>query len=71
MIDFKNASFAKLKPIPAGNWEPAVSPMFVSGEQIIEAFQGIRDGVIFTNKRIGERSGRYRKEKGFYIASVQ
>ena len=26
--------------------------MFVPGEQIVGSFQGIRDGVVFTNKRI-------------------
>lgn len=52
MIDFQNASFAKLKPVPATNFESMISPMFVQGEQVISTFQGIRDGVVFTNKRI-------------------
>ena len=26
--------------------------MFIEGEQIIQSFRGIRDGVVFTNKRI-------------------
>lgn len=52
MIDFQNASFMKLKPVPAANFEGMISPMFVGGEQIISTFQGIRDGVVFTNKRI-------------------
>lgn len=30
----------------------AVEPMLISGEQIISTYQGIRDGVVFTNKRI-------------------
>lgn len=29
-----------------------VSPMFTEGECIIGCFKGIRDGVVFTNKRI-------------------
>ena len=29
-----------------------VSPMFVNGEYILQTFKGIRDGVVFTNKRI-------------------
>ena len=30
----------------------AVEPMLIDGEQIISTYQGIRDGVVFTNKRI-------------------
>lgn len=52
MIDFQNASFMKLKPVPAANFEALVSPMFIQGEQILGTFQSIRDGVVFTNKRI-------------------
>jgi hypothetical protein len=52
MIDFQNASFLKLKPVPASNFEHMISPMFIDGEHIISTFQGIRDGVVFTNKRI-------------------
>jgi len=52
MIDFENGSFLKLKPVKDSDFEGMISPMFVSGEQIIQAFRGIRDGVIFTNKRI-------------------
>ena len=52
MIDFENAKFFKLKPVPASNFENMVSPMFIEGEKIIGAYQTIRDGVVFTNKRI-------------------
>ncbi len=52
MIDFQNASFMKLKPVPASHFESILSPMFIAGEQIIGTFQSIRDGVVFTNKRI-------------------
>lgn len=52
MIDFQNASILKLKPVSNSNFESMVSPLFVEGERIITAFQSIRDGVIFTNKRI-------------------
>lgn len=52
MIDFNNASFMKLKPVDPANFAAMVSQTFISGEQIISAFQSIRDGVIFTNKRI-------------------
>ena len=52
MIDFKNASFMKLKPVPNSEFSSMIQPMFVSGEEIIQSFRGIRDGVVFTNKRI-------------------
>lgn len=52
MIDFKNADFLKLKPADAKAYADHISPMFVPGEEIIGTYQAIRDGVVFTNKRI-------------------
>ncbi len=52
MIDFNNGSFFKLKPVDASSYLAVLSPMFVEGEHIIASFKGIRDGVVFTNKRI-------------------
>ena len=52
MIDFKNATFVKLHPTNDKDFADWISPMFTSGEQIIQSFRGIRDGVVFTNKRI-------------------
>lgn len=52
MIDFENASFLKLKPVDNKTYSELIVPMFVEGEEIINTFQSIRDGVIFTNKRI-------------------
>ena len=52
MIDFKNASFIKLKAVSNSDFSAMISPMFVAGEEIIQSFRGIRDGVVFTNKRI-------------------
>ena len=52
MIDFKNASFVKLRAVPDSDFFSMISPMFVNGEEIIQSFRGIRDGVVFTNKRI-------------------
>lgn len=51
MIDFQNPSFIKLKPIAPDNATQAVGQLLVEGEQIFQAFQGIRDKVVFTNKR--------------------
>lgn len=52
MIDFKNASFLKLKPVKNESFSGMIAPMFVDGEFIIQSFQSIRDGIVFTNKRI-------------------
>lgn len=52
MIDFQNASFMKLKPVSDADFSSMISPMFVNGETIMGTFRGIRDGVVFTNKRI-------------------
>ena len=52
MIDFNNASFMKLKPVNNNTFAAIIAPMFVAGEEIIGTYQSIRDGVVFTNKRI-------------------
>ncbi len=52
MIDFKNAAVLKLKPVDNGTYASVIMPMFVSGEEIIGTYRSIRDGVVFTNKRI-------------------
>ena len=52
MIDFKNASFLKLKPVNDNAYSAAINPMLVPGEQIIGTYKAIRDGVVFTTKRI-------------------
>lgn len=50
MIDFKNGSFVKLRK---GNVNTAdVEKLLIQGEQIIGKYAGIRDYVIFTNKRV-------------------
>ena len=52
MIDFNNASFVKLRPVNDNAFEKMVAPILLEGEEIIRSFQSIRDGVVFTNKRI-------------------
>lgn len=52
MIDFNNGTFFKLKPVDLNTYSSVLVPMFVNGEEIIATFKGIRDGVVFTNKRI-------------------
>lgn len=52
MIDFKNAEFLKLKPVDNSTYSNALTPIFVDGEEIIASFKTIRDGIVFTTKRI-------------------
>lgn len=51
MIDFKNGWF-KLSPISKAEGEKAVAPLLIGDEEVIAAFQSVRDKLIFTNKRI-------------------
>lgn len=52
MIDFKNAAFLKMSRTNNSAFEKQISPMLVAGEEILQTFQAVRDGVVFTNKRI-------------------
>ena len=52
MIDFNNASFLKLKLTSNDDYAASIQPMLATGEQIISTYRGIRDGLVFTNKRI-------------------
>lgn len=51
MIDFKNPSILKLKK-SSGSFDGEVKPLMVAGEEIIDTYKSVRDGVVFTNKRI-------------------
>lgn len=50
MIDFQNASFVKMKQ--DNGLVPLVQPLLVVGENIVGAYKAMRDGVVFTDKRI-------------------
>lgn len=52
MIDFKNGTFVKLKATGGFKNQALVEPLFIPGEVFISEYQGIRDFVIFTNKRV-------------------
>lgn len=52
MIDFKNATFLKLKLVNNSEFEKVITPMLINGESIISSYKTVRDGVVFTNKRI-------------------
>ena len=52
MIDFNNGTFFKLRPDPKNSFFSVISPILVDGEQLMVAYKGVRDGVVFTDKRI-------------------
>lgn len=52
MIDFKDAKYIKLRSVDNRSFADKVQPMLVSGEGIISTYKTVRDGVVFTNKRI-------------------
>lgn len=52
MIDFTNASYLKLHPVNNNTYSSMLTPMLVAGERIVSTYQSIRDGLVFTNKRI-------------------
>lgn len=51
MIDFKNATFVKLKRCSEDDVRK-VYPLLLNDEQIIAAYKSMRDFCVFTNKRI-------------------
>ena len=52
MIDFSNTAFIKMTPVSSKIFGHQVTPILIPGEEIVASFQAIRDGVVFTNKRI-------------------
>jgi len=52
MIDFNNDIFVKLTPINIKVFGYEVLPFLVPDEEVIGTYQALRDGVVFTNKRI-------------------
>lgn len=52
MIDFSNGFIAKLKPVTNNTYAALVEPMLIPGEVIAESYQTVRDGIVFTNKRV-------------------
>ena len=52
MIDFENAKYLKLSPVDNDSFAKLVQPMLVPGEDVIQSFQTVRDGILFTTKRI-------------------
>ena len=52
MIDFQNAGYVKLGPVPLDDLASQIEPLLVEGEELHAAFKGMRDYVAFTSKRI-------------------
>ena len=50
MIDFNNKGFFKLKSDP--DYASKVADLLIHGEQVLSSYKSMRDGVVFTNKRI-------------------
>jgi hypothetical protein len=52
MIDFQNGVLIKLGPSDPRPVATELAPMLVDGEQVHLSFKGMRDSVVFTNKRL-------------------
>lgn len=52
MIDFNNDVFVKMTPVNSKIFGHEVVPLLVPGEELVACYQAMRDGVVFTNKRI-------------------
>ena len=53
MIDFNSSGFfARLKKVNNDQFGKMIEDLLIDGEDIIGTYQSIRDGVVFTNKRI-------------------
>ncbi|HEY8568405.1 PH domain-containing protein, partial [Microbulbifer sp.] len=50
MIDFNNKSVFKLKQ--NADFAEKVAPLLLDGEEVLDSFKSMRDGVVFTSKRI-------------------
>lgn len=52
MVDFQNGVFIKLKRINPEKIMGDIGPLLVMGESVVSAYKGIRDYVVFTDKRV-------------------
>lgn len=50
MIDFNNKGFFKLKQ--NNDYADRVTELLLEGEEVIDSYKSMRDGVVFTNRRI-------------------
>lgn len=53
MIDFNSQGFfARLKKVSNDEFGKIIADFLIDGEAVIGAYKSVRDGVVFTNKRI-------------------
>lgn len=52
MIDFQNGIIQKLTKVENDKYYEKIHSFLVDGEEVVLTFKSIRDGVVFTNKRI-------------------
>jgi len=52
VIDFQNGTYVKLGPIDPQSLAAKLESLLVQGEQVHLAFKGMRDSVVFTDKRL-------------------
>lgn len=52
MIDFNNASVFKLSPCNLTDVAAEITQLLIAGEELLAAFKGARDYIVFTNKRL-------------------
>lgn len=52
MIDFQNPSFVKLSRVDNAAADSAFRALLLDHEELVMSFSGMRDKVVFTNKRI-------------------
>lgn len=51
-MDLENRAFLKLRPVQDAKLAQLVQPMLLPQEKILQQYQGIRDGVVFTDCRL-------------------
>ena len=52
MIDFQNKEYLKLKETDNDAYSDLIGGILVSGERIVHTYRSLRDGVVFTNRRL-------------------
>lgn len=52
MSDLENMAFLKLRPVTDTRLTEQVRPLLRSGERVLQQYQGIRDGILFTDRRV-------------------
>ena len=50
MVDFQNMKFIKMKQ--DSSYEQRVVDLIVPGEEVLDSYKALRDGIVFTTKRI-------------------